>query len=95
MKMTATLGIVSALAAWTLTVLMTMNLLSGHFETRTCQTECVQFYFFAAVAAGFAALVTGLVSASSPRTRVIGISALVLAIPLCAIFAVFLISMAG
>lgn len=93
MKITATLGVVAALLAWTLTVLMTMNLLSGHFETRTCQTGCVQSYFFSAGAAGFVALVTGLVSAVSPKTRLIGIFALILAIPLCAIYSVFLIGM--
>ena len=94
-KVTATLGIVSALAAWTLASLTVMHLLSGHFETRTCQTECVQSYFFAAMAAGFAALVTGLVSAFTPRTKMIGIFALLLAIPLCVIFSVFLIGMVG
>jgi hypothetical protein len=93
MKMTATLGVVAALVAWTLTVLMTMNLLSGHFDTRTCQTGCVQSYFFSAAATGFVALVTGLVSVLSPTTRVIGIFALILAIPLCAIYSVFLVSM--
>ena len=95
MKMIAILGVVSALVAWTLTSLMTMNLLSGPFETRTCHTECVQSYFFAAVAAGFAAIVTGLASALNPNTTVIGIFTLILAIPLCAIFTVFLIGMVG
>lgn len=93
MKITATLGVIAALAAWTLTALLTMNLLSGHFDTRTCQTGCVQTYFFAAAAAGFAALVTGVVSAVSQKTRVIGIFALILAIPLCAIYSVFLLGM--
>ncbi len=95
MKMIATLGVVSALVACTLTALMTMNLLSGPFESRACQTRCVQYYFFSAVATGFVALVTGLVSALSPKTKVIGILTLILAIPLCTIFTVFLIGMVG
>lgn len=49
-----TLAILLALAAWAALGLTFTNLLSGNLETRECQTECVQIYYFAA--AGFGIL---------------------------------------
>ena len=50
MKITAALAILLALASLAFMGLTFSNLLSGHFETRTCLTDCVRNYYFAAAA---------------------------------------------
>ena len=75
------------LTAWILTALTGMNLLSGHFEDRTCQTDCVRTYFFSGVATGVGGLVLSGLSLMHPQGRILGLTALALALGLCAIFA--------
>ena len=47
----------SAAIAWLLAVILVSQLLSGNFETRTCQTSCVQSIYWAS----FGFVVLGLV----------------------------------
>lgn len=96
MKIIATLSLVLGLIAWVLMALTITNLLSGSLEARSCQTACVQSYFFSAAAAGYAAFLMGLVATFKEHTRVPGFAALVLVAPLCAIIAgLFLIGNFG
>jgi hypothetical protein len=46
------LAILFSLASWSFLGLTFSNLLSGYFETRTCLTECVRNYYFAAAGTG-------------------------------------------
>jgi uncharacterized membrane protein len=87
MKAIAPLSLLLSLAGWALIALTAMNLLSGHLDDRSCQTDCVQGYFFAAVGVGIAALIAGLVSLLKPGKKIMGYLALALSLPLCLIFA--------
>ncbi|MCG7899897.1 MAG: hypothetical protein JAY99_01205 [Candidatus Thiodiazotropha lotti] len=49
-------ALLSALASWGFLIMTFVNLLSGHFDTRTCQTECVSNYYFISAAFGLAAV---------------------------------------
>ncbi len=51
-----------ALASWGFLLMTFVNLLSGHFDTRTCLTECVRNYYFISAAFGLAATVFATVS---------------------------------
>lgn len=81
------IGLVLTLGGWILLVAAGTNVLSGAFEGRTCQTDCVQTYFYAAVAVGVSGLVVGVIAALRKRGRGIAYASLILALPLCAIFA--------
>ena len=52
MRITSVLAILLALASLALLGLTFSNLLSGDLEARTCQTACVQTYYFAATGLG-------------------------------------------
>jgi hypothetical protein len=92
MNMLASSALLVTFAGWALTALTVMNLLSGHFDDRTCQTDCVQMLFFSGVAAGIGGLVLSIVSLFRPQGRILGIIALLMALVLCAIFAVLFVA---
>jgi hypothetical protein len=46
------LAILFSIASWGFLGLTFTNLLSGYFENRTCLTECVRGYYFAAAGTG-------------------------------------------
>ena len=50
------LAILLSIASWVFLGLTFSNLLSGYFETRTCLTDCVKTYYFAAGGLGLAAI---------------------------------------
>ena len=50
------LALLLSLVSWAFLGMTFSNLLSGYFETRTCLTECVKTYYFAAGGAGLVAL---------------------------------------
>jgi len=83
----ALLALIMAVAGWVLTVMTGTNLLSGYLEDRTCQTDCVQSLFYAAVAVGAAGLLLSLLALMRARGRVLSVLSLILALPLCGIFA--------
>jgi hypothetical protein len=87
MKYAPIAALLLAILGWALTAVTTIHLLSGHFDERTCQTACVQAYFFSGVAAGVVSLILGLVGLTRPGGRVLTYLALLLAVPLCAVFA--------
>ena len=50
------LAILLSIASWAFLGLTFSNLLSGYFETRTCLTDCVKTYYFAAGGLGLVAI---------------------------------------
>ena len=92
MKISAWLGLLLTVTGWGLFALTAMNLLSGHLDERSCQTDCVQMMFYSAVVAGFAGLILSGISLIRPPRSILGIASTILAFPLCAIFTVFLIT---
>jgi len=73
------LGIVG----WVLLGLTFMNLTGGPMEERTCQTTCLQTFFFSAAAAGGIGLILGILGLTKPDFRKVTYLALVLLVPLC------------
>ena len=69
MKFTAALAIVLALAAIALIGLTFSNLLSGYLDTRSCQTECVQGYYYAAAALGAISALLGIITLVGARFK--------------------------
>ena len=53
------LSLLSAIAAWSLAVVLVMQLLSGNFETRACQTECVQNIYWTSLGLCVIGLIVG------------------------------------
>jgi hypothetical protein len=92
MNVLALIALLLTLAGWVLTALTAVNLLSGHFDDRTCQTACVQMLFFSGVASGVAGLVVSGLALRRPEGRIIAVLTLLLALALCAIFAVLFIA---
>jgi hypothetical protein len=92
MKAAPLLGLVLTLGGWILLVATGTNVLSGPFEGRTCQSDCVQTLFYAAVAVGFSGLIVAAIAALRKQTRgLIAYGALLLALALCAIFAALIL----
>lgn len=58
------LALLAGLAAWALMSMTAMNLLSGNFADRECQTACVQGYYFGAAIAAVVGLVLGIIAIS-------------------------------
>ncbi len=53
------ISLLSAVAAWSLAVVLVMQLLSGNFDTRTCQTDCVQNIFWLSLGVCVLGLIVG------------------------------------
>ena len=87
MKILPPLSLLLSLAGWTFMALTAANLLSGPFEGRSCQTDCVQSYFFSAVGIGLAGLASALVALWKPGGNALAYLGLLLSIPLCLIVA--------
>ena len=87
MKYAPIAALLLAILGWALTAVTTTNLLSGHFDERTCQTACVQALFFGGVAAGVISLILGVIGLTRSEGRALTYLALLLAVPLCGIFA--------
>lgn len=82
----AILALLAVLVGWVLTGMTSMHLLSGPFEQRTCQTACVQGYFFAAMVACFTGVAMSLLGMFKASGRKLSVAALVLSLPLCGLF---------
>ncbi|QGU32370.1 hypothetical protein [Thermochromatium tepidum] len=84
-------AILFTLAGWALTVLSAAAMLSGPYDGRTCQTECVQMLFFSGMVAGVLGLILAIVGLRFVVGRRLSQVTLWLAGPLCAIFAAILL----
>jgi CHASE2 domain-containing sensor protein len=60
--MIVTLALLLSACSWAFLGLTFVNLLSGYFENRTCLTECVKTYYFAAGGIGLASLLLAIVA---------------------------------
>lgn len=84
------LSLLSAIAAWLLAVVLVMQLLSGTFEMRTCQTVCVQSIYWTSFGFCIFGLIIGWGVIKKPRP-----CAVILAnIALLVLFAMYLVTMA-
>ena len=92
MNIIVLLALLLTIAGWVLTGMTGMNLLSGYLEDRTCQTDCVQSLFYAAVVTGFAGLFFSLIGAFRSNGGVLRVITLLLAVPLSSIFVVLYIA---
>ena len=68
------LSLLSAVAAWSLAVALVMQMLSGNFETRTCQTECVQNIYWVSLSLCVLGLIVGLGFIKKPKPALIMLS---------------------
>ncbi len=91
MNLLVLFALLLTITGWILTALTGMNLLSGYLEDRSCQTDCVQMLFFSAVATGVSGLVLSGISLLRPHGRMLSVTALLMALALCAIFATLFI----
>jgi hypothetical protein len=87
MNLLALIALLLTLGGWAMTVMTGTNLLSGHLDDRTCQTDCVQTLFYSAVALGATGLLFTLAALLRSKGRMLSIFTLLLALPLCGIFA--------
>jgi hypothetical protein len=87
MKPTSLLALLLAAAGWVLLIAAGTNMLSGHFDTRTCQTACVSSLFWGAAAAGGLGLLLSVIGLAAHKGRGLAALALVVALPLCGVFA--------
>lgn len=87
MKENGFLAVTLSLAGWVLVIVSAMQLLSGTFDTRSCQTGCVSIIFWLSVAAGVAGLLLGLMSLFANFHNTYARISVILGLPLCAIFA--------
>jgi CHASE2 domain-containing sensor protein len=56
-KIIVTLALLFSVGSWAFLGLTFSNLLSGYFEDRTCLTDCVKTYYFAAGTLGLAGVI--------------------------------------
>ncbi|MBK5967980.1 MULTISPECIES: hypothetical protein [Thiorhodovibrio] len=89
MKIAAPIAIVLALVGWGLTFFIGDTLLSGTaLEDRMCQTGCIKGLFFSGFGVGAVALVlSGLTLSKRAAGPILSVGALLLALPLFAIYA--------
>jgi hypothetical protein len=96
MRLLAPIALLTALTSWAFLVMTLLNLLSGHFETRTCLTDCVKNYYFLSAVLGLVG--GGLATISIVRSgfTVVRITNWLLSVsPIAIIAAVFIIGYLG
>ena len=67
MKPTSLLALLLAAAGWVLMIAAATNMLSGHFDTRSCQTDCVSSLFWGAAAAGGLGLLLSVIALAAQK----------------------------
>ena len=80
----------SAIAAWVLAVLLVIQMLSGTFDTRTCQTVCMQNIYWASFGICVIGLILGWAVIKKPRPS----SILLANVLLSGLFLIYLVTMA-
>ncbi|QIK37097.1 hypothetical protein GWK36_02740 [Caldichromatium japonicum] len=84
-KIAAIPAILLALAGWALIASSAVAMLSGPYEGRTCQTECVQWLFFSGTGSAVLGLILGIIGLRLAQGYRLSQVALWIAGPLCAI----------
>ena len=80
MAMNTTISLLCAVISWALAIFLGMQLLSGTFDGRTCQTSCVQTVFwvsFAIAIVGVIFSIGGISIGKSNWVKIISLLALV------------------
>jgi hypothetical protein len=95
-KITVTLALLLSLATWAFLGLTFSNLLSGHFETRTCLTDCVKTYYFAAGGFGLSSVLLALFALfRSGFTIWLFLTLIFAALPFAIVAGIFTIGISG
>ena len=87
MKLVAPIALVIGIVAWVFMALTAMNVLSGHLDTRTCQTDCVQTYFYTAAALGLVGTLTAVFAYLKTEAKILSIGAFLAAGSVCGLVA--------
>ncbi|MES9834214.1 MAG: hypothetical protein ABW157_18165 [Candidatus Thiodiazotropha sp. LLP2] len=96
MKILVTLAFLLSFASWAFLGLTFTNLLSGYFEDRTCLTDCVKTYYFAAAGLGFMGiLAAGIAWLSSGFSSWLFLALVVTALPFIIVSGIFTIGTLG
>ena len=76
-----------SVGAWGFTIALVYTMLSGTFDTRTCQTACVQTLFWTAFALSVVGVAYGLFSLSGGEKRGVATTSVIASSILLIIFA--------
>lgn len=87
MKVLPLLALLLTIIGWVITVLTGITLLSGPYEGRTCQTECVQIMFFSGLAVTSLALLIAVFTLLRSTRRGLAYTSVALVFPLGMIYA--------
>jgi hypothetical protein len=91
MKNTGLLALALTVVALVLTIVTAAQLFSGTFDSRSCQTSCVNIIFWPGVVAGVAGFLLGLVSLAKNRLSMAARLSVILGLGLCGFYASLLV----
>ncbi len=86
MTVNTSISLIAAIVSWALAVFLVMTLLSGTFDTRSCQTTCVSYIFWSSFAIAIVGLLFSLGSISVGQGSVIKTLSMLALIGLCGIY---------
>ena len=86
MTMNTTISLLSAVISWALAIFLGMQLLSGTFDSRSCQTSCVQTVFWISFAVAMIGLIFSIGGISIGKTNWVKIISLLALIGLSGIY---------
>lgn len=86
MTMNTTISLLSAVISWALAIFLGMQLLSGTFDGRSCQTSCVQTVFWVSFAVAIIGLVFSIGGISIGKSNWVKIISLLALIGLSGIY---------
>ena len=84
--MNTTISLLSAVISWALAIFLGMQLLSGTFDGRSCQTSCVQTVFWVSFAVAIIGLIFSIGGISIGKTNWVKIISLLALIGLSGIY---------
>ena len=84
--MNTTISLSSAVISWALAIFLGMQLLSGTFDGRSCQTSCVQTVFWVSFAVAIIGLIFSIGGISIGKTNWVKIISLLALIGLSGIY---------
>ncbi|MGH1537672.1 MAG: hypothetical protein ACRBDX_06460 [Gammaproteobacteria bacterium] len=86
MTLNTSISLLSALVSWALAIFLGMQLLSGTFDGRSCQTSCVNIVFWASFAIAAIGVIFSLGGISIGKSNWIKTISLLALIGLCGIY---------
>lgn len=85
-KMNSWISLSSAAASWLLAVFLVMQLLSGTFDGRTCQTNCVNTIFWVSFAIAAVGLIFSISTLFASKSGWVNTLALLALLGLCGMY---------